>query len=269
LVDGFHKWQADGVGLGEVVPTPWPELDELFSGGFHPGRSFVIGGRLGEGKSIVGIQCAQVAAEQGFRTLVISEEMSGLEVTGRMMAAGARVEYREITRCAMGAETQARVAEYSDTNRNMPLWVMDKPGLTIEYIAAVARTMKRRQGLDMLVVDYLQLLDASDKRVSREQQVAHIAKAVKDLARELQCVIIILAQLNRENEKAKRKPTPADLRESDAIGQHADAVIMLYHELTDEGDPTGMVTLIVGKNRFGRKDSVTLRWRGHQARIGD
>lgn len=269
LVDEFTKWQAGGLQGGEIIPTPWPELNDLLSGGFHPGRSFVIAGRLGEGKSIAGLNAAQYAAEQGFSTLVVSAEMSGLELTGRIMASGAAVEYGEITRLSMSPDTHHRVTEYGVTNRDMPLWVLDKPGLTIEYIAAVARTMKRRQGLDVLVIDYVQLLRPSDTKASREQQVAHIANAIKELARSLECVIITLAQLNRDNVKGHRRPTAADLRESDAIGQAADSVILLYHELTPDGDPTGMVTLIVDKNRFGKKSEVQLRWRGHQARIGD
>lgn len=268
LVDQFHKAQAGGLEVGEVVPTPWPELDELFSGGFHPGRSFVVAGRPNAGKSIIGLNCAQVAAEQGFRTLVVSAEMSALEVAERIIAAGARVEYGEITRRSMSPYTQDGVNGYSETNREIPLWVLDKPGLTVEYVAAVARTTKRRQGLDLLVVDYVQLLEATDKRVPREQQVAHISRSMKNLARELGCAVIVLAQLNRDNTKTDRRPTIADLRESDALGQDADAVVLLHHEKTSEGKPTGMVTLIVGKNRFGCQNDVTLPWRAYQARIG-
>lgn len=269
LVDDFHKTMAGGLSAGEVIPTPWPELNNLLSGGLHAGRSFIAAGRPGAGKSILGLGMAAHAAEQGFPTLVISEEMSNFEVTGRLMAAGARVEYGEITRYDMSAHTAAAVAEYGDSNREMPLYAIDRPNLTIEYVAAVARTMKRTQGLDLLVIDYLQLLQATDRGKPREQQVAHISRSIKLLSRELGCAIVTLAQLNRDNVKANRRPTLADLRESGSLEQDSDAVILLHHNETDDAQPTGMVTFIVAKSRFGPKNDVELRWRGHQARIGD
>lgn len=268
LIDEFHKTMATGPESGQVVPTPWPELNGLLSGGLHPGRSFVVAGRPGSGKSLTGLNCAQTAAEQGFVVLVISAEMSQFEVTGRLLAAGGEAEYAEITRFDMSPDTTRRITEYGETYRDMPLWVIDRSGITIEYIAAVARSMKRTTGLDLIVIDYLQLLDPTERKVIREQQVAHISRSIKRLSRELGCAIITAAQLNRENTKTDRRPTVADLRESGSLEQDADAVILLHHEETTDGRSTGMVTLIVAKSRFGRKDNIDLRWRGHQARIG-
>lgn len=269
LIDEFHKTMAGGQSVGEVVPTPWPELNELLSGGLHPGRSFIVAGRPGSGKSNAGLNLAAVAAEQGFPTLVVSEEMSNFEVTGRILAARGEVEYGEITRFGMTPETQCRVTEYGESYRDMPLWVIDKPNLTIEHVAAVARTMKRTKGLDLLVIDYLQLLDASDRRTNREQQVSHISRAIKLLSRELPAAVVTLAQLNRGNVREARRPAISDLRESGSLEQDVDAAILLQHEETEDGQPTGMVTFIVAKNRFGRRDDIELRWVGHQARIGD
>lgn len=269
LVDDWHKTMAGGSLVGEVIPTPWPELNTLLAGGLHAGRSFIIAGRPGTGKSLSGLNCAQHAAEQGFPVLVVSEEMSGFELTGRLMASGGRVEYGEIARYDMSAWTTQVVTEYGETNRDMPLYVIDRPNLTIEHVAAVARTMKRTKGLDLLVIDYLQLLQATDSKKVREQQVAHISRSVKLLSRELGCVILTLAQLNRDSAKADRRPVLADLRESGSLEQDMDAGILLHHEETDDGHPTGNVTFIVAKSRFGPKGDVELRWRGHQARIGD
>lgn len=269
LVDDFHKAMTDSeTASSGVIPSPWPELNDLLSGGFHAGRSFVVAGRPGSGKSNGALNAAAHAAEAGFTTLVVSEEMSRLEVTERLMAAGAHVEYSEITRRDMSAWTADAVFEYGETHRDMPLYVIDRPGLTIEYVAAVARTMQRVKGLDLLVIDYLQLLDPTDRTRVREQQVAHISRSIKLLSRDLGCAIITAAQLNRENVKSNRRPTVADLRESGSIENDADAVILLHHEETDDGRPTGMITLIVAKSRFGCKDAIELRWRGHQARIG-
>jgi replicative DNA helicase len=268
LVTQFEKAQAGGVAVGEVVPSPWPQLDDVLGGGFKPGRMYVVGGRPNSGKSIVGINCAQVAAELGIPALVVSSEMSALEVTERVIAGGARTEYREITRRSMSTDTYCSVAAYTTANRNMPLFVLDKPNMTVEYAASVARTTKRRHGLGLAVFDYAQLLEASDKRASREQQVSHISHALKNLARELAIPVIVLAQLNKDNVRGNRRPTVADFRESDALSQDPDAAVLLHHELTPEGEHTGWVTLIVDKNRFGPKADVTLPWRAHQARVG-
>lgn len=267
LVDDFHKTNTDEQPT-RIVPTPWDELNDIFAGGLHSGRSFVVAGRPGAGKSLAGLNIAANAAETGHPTLVISEEMSNHELTGRLLAAGAHAEYGEIVRNTMSDWTTTLVTEYCEKHRDMPLWAVDRPNLTIEHVAGIARTMRRTNGLDLLVIDYLQLLDASDKTKVREQQVAHISRTIKLLSRELGCAIITAAQLNRDNVKTSRRPTLADLRESGSLEQDADAVILLHHETTEHGDPTGDVLLIVGKNRFGPRRDITLRWRAHQARIG-
>lgn len=266
LADEFYKHTTETT--QQTVPTPWDELNEVFNGGLHPGRSFIVAGRPGAGKSLAGLNIAAHAAENGHTTLVISEEMSNQELTGRLMAAGAHVEYSQVARNTMDEWTTTLIKEYSEKHRHMPLWVIDRTNLTIEHVAAVARTMKRTRGLELIVVDYLQLLDATDKTKIREQQIAHISRSIKLLSRELGCVVITLAQLNRDNVRTSRRPTLADLRESGTLEQDADAVILLHHEETERGEPAGDVTLIIGKNRFGPKADIKLRWRGHQARIG-
>lgn len=269
LLTSFEKTMASGGTPGEVIPTPWPGLNDLLSGGLHPGRTCVIGGQPGDGKSIAGLELARFTAEQGFPSLVVSVEMDGLEVTGRAVAAGARVEYSEITRWSMSEETAWSVAEYSDRNRDMPLWVCDRPDMTIERVAVLAEGVKRKHGLSLLTIDYLQLLEATDKSRTREQQVAHISRSIALLGKRLGCAVVVLAQLNRDNAKTNRRPGKTDLRESGSLEQNAHYVILLHHELAPDGSPTGMVTLIVDKNRHGRRGDVVLRWRGHQARIGD
>jgi replicative DNA helicase len=216
-----------------------------------------------------GLNIAAGAAEQGFHTLVVSAEMSSFEVTGRLLAAGGRAEYGEIAEYAMSAETDRRVREYGHTYRDMPLSVIDQPGMTVEKIASVARSMSKRGGLDLLVVDYLQLVEPSDNRSTRERVVAHISRALKLLAKELKCAVVAMAQLSRDNAKSGRRPQLADLRESGAIEQDCDAAVLLHHDRTPDDYPTGLVELIIAKNRFGRTGDVDLAWKGYQARIGD
>lgn len=270
LYDLWTKQMAGGgAEAGEVVPTPWPEVNELLGGGFHPGRSYLIAARPGAGKTTGGLNIAAGAAEGGFASLVVSAEMTSFEVTGKILAAGGAAEYGEIVKYAMSQETYRRVHEYGDSFRDMPLWVIDRPGLTIEYIATVCRSLRRKHGLALAFIDYLQLVEATSRKVVREQQVAHISKSIKLLAKELSIATVTAAQLNRDNSKAGRKPALSDLRESGSTEQDADVVMMLHHETDEEDRPTGMVTMLIVKNRFGRTGEVELRWRGHQARIGD
>ncbi|MGH3923252.1 MAG: replicative DNA helicase, partial [Pseudonocardiaceae bacterium] len=231
LVDDWHKQMAAGpLGGGQVVPTPWPDLDDILGGGLHPGRSYVIAARPGMGKTTMGLNVAACAAEQGYRSLVVSQEMTNFEVTGKLMAAGGGAEYSEIVRYQMSEETSYRVTEYGETNRHMPLYSIDTPGLSIEYITAVAKSMKRNGGLDLLFMDYLQLLEPTNRRVPREQQVSHISRAIKLAAKELSCACVTTAQLNRDNVKANRRPILPDLRESGSVEQDADVVILIHHE---------------------------------------
>jgi replicative DNA helicase len=269
LYDAWTKQMAGGIEVGEVVPTPWPEINVLLGGGFHPGRSYLIAARPGAGKTTGGLNIAAGAAEAGFPALVVSAEMSSFEVTGKILAAGGAAEYTEIVKYAMSDETHRRVTEYGESFRDMPLWVIDRAGLTIEYIAQVCRSLVRNSGLALAFLDYLQLVEPTSRKVVREQQVAHISKSIKLLAKELGIPIVTAAQLNRDNSKAGRKPGLSDLRESGSTEQDADVVLMLHHETDEEDRPTGMITMIIAKNRFGRCGEVELRWRGHQARIGD
>jgi replicative DNA helicase len=258
-------WQPESAGT--VVHTPWPEVDDYLSGGMRSGRSYVVAGRPGAGKSIVGLNLASAAAERGHPVLVFSAEMGHREIAGRIMASGARAEYGGIVRGDIGPDDHARIREYHDRTRAMPLSIVDRANISVEFIAATARTHKRTRGLDVLVVDYLQLLEASDKRMVREQQVSHISRSLKMLSRELDCVVVVACQLNRGSARENRKPTLAELRESGSIEQDADVVLLLHHELVDDR-PSGEVEVLIAKNRTGKTGEVILPWRAHQARVG-
>lgn len=254
-----------------VIPSPWPDFNEKGAGGFHAGRLYVIGARPGHGKSIAGHQAAAFAAEHGQPAMVFSLEMGALEVGGRMFASGARVDMHEVARSELSDDSWQRFHEFADRSRGWPLWVVDKPAVTLEYIKSVCRTQKRRHGLDLVCVDYLQLLNLA-RMASREQQVAEIARQFKILSRELDCAVILPAQLNRETER-RGKPSLGDLRESGGIEAHADMVILLARQRFAEGhgaagDYTGDVSLDIAKNRFGPTGSFELPWRGCYASIG-
>lgn len=269
LMDEFEEDQRSSPESRLVIPSPWPPINDLLSGGWSTGRLYLVAGRPGAGKTNLGIGAAVKAARTGHPTLIVSQEMSRIEVAGRIVAGGAYVEYHQITGRCMDYDDQQAVKDFRADTQGLPLWVIDRPGLTIEFIAALCRTMKRTHGLQLVTIDYLQLLAATDSRVIREQQVSHISRQSKLLARELEIPVLMLTQLNRGNVKDGRRPELWDLRESGTLEQDCDAAILLHHEKTREGGPNGIVYAILAKSRFGRTETVELRWHGHQARVGD
>ncbi|MEV8610092.1 DnaB-like helicase C-terminal domain-containing protein [Amycolatopsis sp. NPDC051373] len=249
-----------------VFESPWPEINERIAGGLQPGRMTVIGARPGEGKSIAGHQIAEHAAELGHPAIVFSVEMGGVEVAGRVVANGATIEMGEISRRRLSDDGWAKFNEYRARAQDYPLTINDKPDLTIGYITATCRAVKRQTGLDVAVIDYLQLLK-SERNVPREQQVAHISRSLKQLSRELDIAVVVPAQLNRQS-VSRGKALLSDLRESGGIEQDADLVVLLARELSDKGEPTGYININIAKNRFGPLHELDLQWRPHYSRIG-
>lgn len=250
-----------------AIPTPWPNLNSRLAGGLHRGRTYVIGARPGEGKSLAGANFVQHAAEQGYNALVFSVEMGEFEVMSRFMAAGGQAEYGQIVAENVDDFNWSKVAEYADSNRHIPLKIVDKADINIEYLTAYCRTEKRTRGLDVVFVDYLQMLDPTDSKMMRERQIAVISRGLKVLSRELDCAVIIACQLNRNSANEKRQPLLSDLRESGSIEQDCDVAILLHHHRNDDGSHTGDLDLIVAKNRTGPPGTVGALWKAYQSRI--
>lgn len=253
-----------------VVPTPWGEVNDTLAGGLHAGRLYVIGARTGDGKSLWAHQVAEHAASVGHAALVFSVEMDALEVATRSASAGASIDMGEITTRELSRESWDRFEEYRQRARQFPLRVDDRAELTVPYIKQQARAEQRQRGLHLVVVDYLQLV-RSDRNVSREQQVADISRQLKQLSRELQVAVVVPAQLNRA---VGDRPTVGNLRESGAIEQDSDTVVLLNRQMFPEGSDmagmhNGMVTIEVAKNRHGASPvQVELPFHGRFSRIG-
>lgn len=254
-----------------VIPSPWPDFNDKAAGGLHRGRLLVIGARPGEGKSIAGHQAALHAASNGHPALVFSMEMGNAEVGGRMLASDTRIDMDEIGRLQLSQDSWRRYHEFAERSRSLPLWVVDQSNMTVDRITSIARTHKRRHGLDVMCVDYLQLMGMRGA-ASREQAVSEVARQLKNLARELDCCVLLPSQLNRETAK-RGKPSLADLRESGGIEAHADLVLLLARQRFPEnhdaaGQYNGRILLDIAKNRFGSTGELDLPWRGCYASIG-
>ncbi|MFC5992903.1 replicative DNA helicase [Pseudonocardia hispaniensis] len=266
LWDEFEAAHAPG-GSAPGLPTPWYELDELI-GGLYPGRLYTFGGRPGAGKSTAALNIAAHAAENARRVLVFSKEMPTVDVTGRILARGAQVDLRSINHRRLDDAAMARIRTYVAKIGELPIKV-NASQVSLGGIKTLARAHHHRSGLDILVVDYLQLIHTDTPSRTREQEVAQVSRELKALAMELGVAVVVPAQLNRgPASRADARPTMSDLRDSGQIEQDSDAVVLLWHETTADGQPTGDVTFIVDKNRHGPRGEIKLRWHGGYGVIG-
>lgn len=259
MLESWEKWQESAEGY---IPTPWESVNAKLNGGLQRGRLYTIAARPGVGKSVAALQIAANAAHWGFESAFFTLEMSTDEVTSRLVSSGAGVDFSAIMRKRFDLETPDQIDRWKKENRNLTMEVIDRPSISVEQVIAHCRT---KQKLDVVCVDYLQLLKASDPKQSREQQVAHMSRSLKIAARELNVAMVDLSQLNRGNLKEGKvlAPTLGNLRESGAIEQDSDVVILLH---TDEDDP-GIIQFIIAKNRNGRMGTVALGFEGHYQRI--
>lgn len=256
-----------------ALDTPFIQLNDKLNGGFQRQRLYVVGARPGCGKTILLTQLMIYGALSKQRCLFFSLELSKPDLMGRLLACGARADYGEITRKRMTPENHAKVQRWAAAAAELPLEVDDTPGLTIEEIAQRARIKSQRGGLDMVFIDYLQLVEASKGGDSRVQQVDHIATRARAIARSLDCVVVVAAQLNRNIENGQgnpRLPTKADFRESGGIEQTADAAFILSRPPDDNGEEAPQLPLMnlsIVKNRTGTEGVLQLAERFDQARF--
>jgi replicative DNA helicase len=158
---------------------------------------------------------------------------------------------------------------YAELTQNGEIYIDDTPARTVLQIAASARRIKRRRKIGVLMVDYIQLVDSDDSRDSRQEQIAKISRRLKTLARELEVPVVALSQLNRAVESREdKRPRMADLRESGAIEQDADMVLLLHRpEQYDQNDQPGIAELILAKNRNGRTGSIKVHFEKNLTRF--
>lgn len=270
MFEAFQRIDArleSGEGVG--VPTGFLDLDNL-TGGLHDSEFIVIAARPSMGKTAFSTNIAEyVAIEANVPTLFVSLEMARLELAQRMLCSQGRIDANKFRSGHISKEDRQKLVEASAKLSRAPLLIDDTPARTCTEIAACARRLKRKQGLGLIVIDYLQLIQPDDPRDPRQEQVAKMARRLKAIARELKIPLICLAQLNRQTEQGKEghRPRLSHLRESGAIEQDADVVMFVhreeyYHtrEESQELGICGQADIIVAKQRNGPTDDVKLAW---------
>jgi replicative DNA helicase len=244
------------------IATRYEDLDD-YTSGLQPGELVVVAARPSMGKTSLALNLAERVASQGLGTAFFSLEMSSQQVIQNMLCARSQIDSMALRRGRVTEDQYRRVHEEAARLYDAPLFIDDSPGLTITSLRAKCRRLKSKHDIKLVVVDYLQLMTAGGRVESRQQEIAVISRAMKGLARELSIPVVALAQLNREVEvRDNHRPRMSDLRESGAIEQDADVVMLLhrdeYYQRTEEN--AGLAQIIIAKQRNGPTGEVTLRF---------
>lgn len=237
-----------------------PSIDRALCGGLRPGHVYVLAARPSVGKSSLAQWIGLRLAGEGITTLMLSQEMPAEECGMRALAATGRGDYGALMSGHLRDEDWERMVDGSERAASLPYWVDDQPGLRLVDVRAKARSV---DGLQALIVDYVQLCESDDPRASnRNLEVEAISRGLKRLAKEQGLAVILLSQLNREVEKRSGgEPVLADLRDSGAIEQDADAVLFLW-SIGDEAASIRTIGAKLAKNRQGSKARVALAFDG-------
>ncbi len=253
------------------VMTGFADLDEL-THGLHPGNMVIVAARPAVGKSTLGLDIARQAAIKDNQTTVIfSLEMSKSEITMRMLSAEARVGLTNIRTGKLSDDDWAKLARRMGEISDAPLFIDDSANLSMMEIRSKARRLKQRHNLQLIIIDYLQLMTSGKRVENRQQEVSDFSRQIKLMAKELNIPVIAISQLNRGPEqRSDKRPQMSDLRESGSIEQDADMVILLHREDAFENPGAqGEAQLIVAKHRNGPTKTIKVATQLHFARFAD
>jgi replicative DNA helicase len=259
---------------GEIsgLSTGFPSIDRKLLG-LQPGQLIIIAARPGVGKtSLVLNWCVNASRQSGLPVAIYSMEMLTAELSLRILSSEASIDSRKLRTKDFGPHDMKNMFSAVQELSRLPIVINDSGATTLIDIRSQCRRLKAEQGLGMIVIDYLQLMQPHIRKPSREQEISEISRGLKELAKELGVPIIALSQLNRSSEsRTDKRPQLNDLRESGAIEQDADIVLLIHRE--DRFDPNtakkGIATVIVAKNRAGEPGDVDLAWIGSQTKFAE
>ena len=252
-----------------------PHLSDLHRmiGNLEPGQMIIIGGRPGSGKTTVGLDLARYnAIARGKKVAVFSMEMSKQELLARILAAHCSVDYEHVRSGRLTEADWAKNAQRANALREAPVWIDDSASLTPSDVKAKARQLQAAQGLDLVVVDYLQLMSSGVRHENRATEVAAMSRHMKLMAKELGVPVVVLSQLNRNSESREGgRPKMADLRESGGLEADADVILLVHREemSVEESEHAGTALIIVGKQRAGSTGDVRVLFQGDKVRMVD
>jgi len=249
---------------GEVtsVPSCLIDLDKLLGGGFQRSDMVVMAGRPGTGKTSLALGGAKDAAlYHSKRVAVFSLEMSSEQLVKRLIAAETGIETQRLTSGDVTDDEFPLLIKCYDTLAKLPIFIDDTAGLTAYDLRMKARKLHSEHGLDLIVIDYLQLMQGDKQGENRQQEISFISRSIKVLARELNIPIIALSQLSRQVEaRADKRPMLSDLRESGSIEQDSDVVLFIYRDelYNEDTEFPNIAEVICAKHRNGPTGKVNL-----------
>lgn len=259
------------------VPSGFTELDRL-TAGWQKSDLVVIAARPGMGKTAFALSVARNAAMAKRPVAVFSLEMSAVQLTTRLISSETEIVSDKLKRGKMENHEWEQLNTRVKGLVEAPLFIDDTPALSVFELRAKCRRLKEQHGIELIIIDYIQLMRSGDNAGNREQEISTISRSLKALAKELNVPVLILSQLNRsvETRAGSKKPQLSDLRESGAIEQDADMVIFIYrpeyYDITEgeKGvDMTGKGEIIIAKHRNGALNSVILRFIGPYTKFVD
>lgn len=265
LIEARERGEIHGIASGVT------DFDEMLDGGFQRGNLVVIGARPAMGKSALGLTIGLHMARD-YSVGFLSMEMPHDDVRDRQTAILGNVSISNVKRPKRGLEFD-RVVDAIEQAKTRKFYVSDKGGLNILQVRSKARALKRKKGLDVLIVDYIGLMSGLDSKMSRAYQIEEISRGLKNLAKELEIVVICLAQVNRgAADRGNQVPALHDLRDSGAIEQDADVVGFIHRPILATPELGSQwhdyAQFRVAKNRQGRCGDVHLFYVADQTRFG-
>ena len=260
-----NKGEITGVGSGFI------DLDAKTSG-FQKGDMVLIAARPSMGKTTFALNIAEHAAlREGKSVVVFSLEMSKEQLAYKLLCSEANVDMLKLRTGALEDKDWENIARATGPLSKAKIYIDDTAGVTVMEMRSKCRRLKLEYGIDLIVIDYLQLMSGSSSE-SRQQEVSEISRSIKALAKEMECPVIALSQLSRAPEqRADHRPMLSDLRESGSIEQDADLVMFLYRDeyYNKETEDTNIAECIIAKQRNGPVGTVKLAWLGQYSKFGN
>lgn len=263
LVDTYDNIELLHTQKGEVtgISSGFTDLDKL-TAGFQGNDLIIVAARPSVGKTAFALNVAQNAATAGENVAIFSLEMGADQLVMRMLCAEGNIDAQVMRTGALQAEDWRKLTMAMGSLSNAGIYIDDSSGIRVNEIRSKCRRLKQEHGLDMVIIDYMQLIQGSGKTgENRQQEVSEISRSLKGLARELKIPVIALSQLSRGVEQRQdKRPMMSDLRESGSIEQDADIVSFLYREdyYDKETENQNMIEIIIAKQRNGPTGTVTL-----------
>lgn len=268
LLENLSDLESNQRRVGELtgLSTGFDHLDSILLG-MQAGQLIIVAARPGMGKTALGLNIAvNCVKKSGLPVMIFSLEMMSQELSLRILSSISRIEFKKL-RCKNLKENDLKKLGIAVKQvSSYPIFITDDGHVTILDIQSECRKIKAEYGLGLIIVDYVQLLRSHTGNPSREQQISEISRGLKMLAKELTCPVLALSQLNRGVEsRVDKRPQVSDLRESGALEQDADVVLLIYRDdfyFPDTSKDKGLAEVIVGKNRSGETGTVKLAFHG-------